>query len=125
MRLPVDDDVYELDQDYLGPPGRYLGRLKYRSLALFPLIFVCLMLMQRGLGLGLSLLSFGYLVVATAWTTRWLSRLANFERPLTVVLQIFCHELGAQRPPSRGDAASFSSFHFQQRITAHVASSSR
>lgn len=36
MRLPDDDEIYDVDQTYLGPPGYYIGRLRYRMIAVTP-----------------------------------------------------------------------------------------
>lgn len=38
MRLPDDDELYEVDQTYLGPPRRYIGEMRYRTIFLFLVI---------------------------------------------------------------------------------------
>ena len=44
MLLPVDDELYEVEQTYLGPPRRYLARTRHKAifawLVIGPLTFV-------------------------------------------------------------------------------------
>ncbi len=101
MQLVDDDEVYEVDQDYLGPPGRYIGRFKYRSLLVFPLLFILLTIVVRPLGVGLGIFSLAWTGVLAAWLTRQLVSRVTHERPLGSVLATFWHELSAAREPRR------------------------
>ena len=44
MRLHDDDELYQVDQTYLGPPGRYIAPMRHKAifawLILGPLTFV-------------------------------------------------------------------------------------
>jgi hypothetical protein len=44
MLLPVDDELDEVEQTYLGPPRRYLARMRHKAifawLVIGPLTFV-------------------------------------------------------------------------------------
>ncbi|MCL2453988.1 MAG: hypothetical protein FWD18_01605 [Micrococcales bacterium] len=96
MRLPDDDEIYNVDQTYLGPPGYLIGRFRYRSLFLGPLLFlVGLALVARTT--GYSLLSVGLLVLGVAWLTRKIVDWTSSERPLDVIASVLVHEVSARR----------------------------
>jgi len=106
MQLVDDDEVYEVDQDYLGPPGRYIGRFKYRSLMVFPVLFILATIAARQLGVGLGLFSLAWTGVLAAWVTRQVISRVTYERPLGSLFATFWHELSAPRLPRRPDGRS-------------------
>ena len=96
MRLPDDDEIYDVDQTYLGPPGYFVGRFRYRSLFLAPGLFlVGLVLVARTV--GYSVLSVGLLAVVVAWLTKKIVDWTSSERPLGVVAAVAVHEVNARR----------------------------
>ena len=40
MQVRTDDEIYDVDSSYLGPPGHYLGRVRYKTLLIFPAIYL-------------------------------------------------------------------------------------
>ncbi len=107
MRLPDDDDIYEVDQDYLGPPGRYVGRVKYRSIAVFPVLFLLLTVVQRQVGIAPGVFSILWTVVIASYLTGEVISRTTYERPLSALLWTFWHELSAERSPTKGAASAF------------------
>jgi hypothetical protein len=103
MRLPDDDEIYDVDQTYLGPPGKYIGRYRYRALMVGPLVFLLGLAMLARTGIGFSLLSVGLLFLVVARLTTWVVDHTNQERPIPVLVATFRHELTARRAPHRGD----------------------
>lgn len=101
MQLVDDDEVYEVDQDYLGPPGRYIGRFKYRSLLIFPVLFLLALIVSIQLGAGIGLFSLAWTALLAGWLTRQVIARVTYERPLGALLATFAHELTAAREPRR------------------------
>ena len=54
MRLPVDDEIYNVNAVWLGPPSKTLPfRARYVAYAVGTLVFVLLQIIERRLGIGL------------------------------------------------------------------------
>jgi hypothetical protein len=102
VRLPDDDEIYDVDQTYLGPPGRYIGRFRYRAILIGPVIFLVGLVTINQSGIGYSLLSVGLLTIGTAWLTGWFVDHTSQERPVGVLIQTFAHELTARRAVTKG-----------------------
>jgi hypothetical protein len=102
MRLPDDDEIYDVDQTYLGPPGRYIGRFRYRAILVGPVVFLVGLVTINQSGIGYSLLSVGLLTIGTAWLTGWFVDHTSQERPVGVLIQTFAHELTARRAVTKG-----------------------
>jgi len=102
MRLPDDDEIYDVDQTYLGPPGRYIGRFRYRAILIGPVVFLLGLVTINKSGIGYSLLSVGLLVIGTAWLTGWIVDHTSQERPVGVLVQTMAHELTARRAVTKG-----------------------
>jgi hypothetical protein len=102
MRLPDDDEIYDVDQTYLGPPGRYIGRFRYRAILIGPVVFLLGLVTINQSGIGYSLLSVGLLAIGTAWLTGWLVDHTSQERPVGVLIQTMAHELTARRAVTKG-----------------------
>ena len=109
MRLPDDDELYEVDQTYLGPPGRYIAPMRHKAifawLGIAPLAFV----IARQAGMQFSLLSVGLLLIGTVWAAMVLADHATPERPISAIAASFWNDLRAPRLDrkahgSRGDA---------------------
>ena len=101
MRLPVDDEIYNVDAVWLGPPHKTLPfRARYVAYAVGTLVFVLLQIIERRLGIGLGFFSLAYSVLATVGLTRLTLSVVDADRPLTSVLAAFAHEVGAPRERS-------------------------
>lgn len=106
MRLPDDDEIYDVDQTYLGPPGKYIGRLRYRALAIGPFIGLFGLVFLLRSGIGFSVLSVGLTVLVTIRLTQWVVDQTSQERPIPVLFQVIWHELTARRPLTKGARSS-------------------
>ena len=102
MLLPDDDEIYDVDQTYLGPPGRYIGRFRYRMLALAPVVLLIGLAFLWRTGIGFSLLSVALTVMVGLRLTQWVVDKTSQERPIPVLVSMFWHELGARRAPTKG-----------------------
>ncbi|MBC9822869.1 hypothetical protein [Terrabacter sp. MAHUQ-38] len=110
MRLPDDDELYEVDQTYLGPPGRYIAPMRHKAifawLGIAPLAFV----IARRVGMEFSLLSVGLLLIATVWVAMVLADHATPERPISAIAASFWNDLRAPRADRRVRGASGAAF---------------
>lgn len=108
MHLPDDDELYEVDQTYLGPPGRYLGQFRFKAiaawLAIGPLTFVTM----NKVGAPLTLLTVGLTVLAVTAVAGAVADVATTERPLGSVVASLVNDVRAARPPSTVFAATAS-----------------
>ena len=81
MRLPDDDELYNIDQTYLGPPRRYIAPMRHKAIfawiAIGPISFV----IAYKVGLEMTLLSVGILFFATLWASMTIADHATPERP--------------------------------------------
>lgn len=101
MRLPDDDEIYDVDATYLGPPGRYIGRFRHKTLIIWPVLFLIGLAMLQRLGGRVSLLTVGLTVIVVSWLTTWIADHTNAERPVKVLAAVLWHETGATRPALR------------------------
>ncbi len=101
MRLPDDDEIYDVDQTYLGPPGRYIGRLRYRALAIGPLMILLGLAFLQRTGIGFNLLTVAITVMVAIRLTQWIVDKTNQERPFKVIVQVAAHEVTARRRPTK------------------------
>jgi hypothetical protein len=98
MRLPVDDEIYNVNAVWLGPPNKTLPfRARYVAYAVGTLVFVALQVIERQLGIGLGFFSLAYSLLATVGLTRLILGVVDADRPLGSVLTGFAHEVGAPR----------------------------
>jgi len=98
VRLPVDDEIYNVNSVWLGPPDRTLPfRARYVAYAVGAVVFVLLQMVERRLGIGLGFFSLAYSVLATVGLTRLILSVVNPDRPLAAVLAAFAHEVSAPR----------------------------
>lgn len=98
MRLPVDDEIYNVDAVWLGPPGKTLPfRARYVSYAIGTVIFVLLQIIERRMGVGVGFFSLAYSLLATAGLTRLVLAFVDHDRPVITVVQSFINEVAAPR----------------------------
>ncbi len=102
MRLPVDDEIYQVNGVWLGPPGKTLPwRARYVAYAVGVAIFVVLQVVERRLGIGLGFFSLAYSVLITVGLTRLVLTVVDHDRPVTSVVAAFSHEVSAPREDKR------------------------
>lgn len=98
MRLLVDDEIYNVNAVWLGPPNKTLPfRARYVAYAVGAIVFVLLQIIERRLGIGLGFFSLAYSLLATVGLTRLILSVVDADRPLSSVLIGFAHEVGAPR----------------------------
>ena len=102
MRLPVDDEIYNVNAVWLGPPNKTLPfRARYVAYAVGALVFVLLQVIERRLGIGLGFFSLAYTLLVTVGLTRLILNVVDADRPLGSVIAGFAHEVGAPRERTR------------------------
>ena len=102
MRLPVDDEIYNVNAVWLGPPNKTLPfRARYVAYAVGALVFVLLQIIERRLGIGLGFFTLAYSLLATVGLTRLILSVVDADRPLGSVLAGFAHEVGAPREKTK------------------------
>lgn len=107
MRLPVDDEIYNVNAVWLGPPDKTLPfRARYVAYAVGALVFVILQIIERRLGIGLGFFTLAYSLLATVGLTRLILSVVDADRPLSSVLAGFAHEVGAPRESTRPRAST-------------------
>lgn len=106
MRLPDDDDIYDIDQDYLGPPGKYIGRFNYRTIAVFPAVFFVELVVMNMAGVGFGIFKILWALLIASYLTGQVVDRTTYERPLKSLFVTWWHELTATRPTTRGEAAA-------------------
>ena len=107
MRLPVDDEIYNVNAVWLGPPNKTLPfRARYVAYAVGALVFVVLQVIERKLGIGLGFFTLAYSLLATVGLTRLILSVVDADRPLSSVLAGFAHEVGAPRESTKPRAAT-------------------
>lgn len=102
MRLPVDDEIYNVNAVWLGPPRKTLPwRARYVAYAVGLVVFVLLQVVERRLGIGLGFFSLAYSLLATVALTRLVLSMVDHDRPLLSALATFVHEIEAPREDTR------------------------
>ena len=115
MRLPVDDEIYQVNGVWLGPPGKTLPwRARYVAYAVGVVIFVVLQAIERRLGIGLGFFSVAYSLLVTVGLTRLVLKVVDHDRSVGSVVTAFAHEVGAPREDLRERRFTF----HPRRITA-------
>ena len=103
MRLPVDDEIYNVNAVWLGPPRNTLPwRARYVAYGVGLVVFVLLQAIERRLGIGLGFFSLAYSLLATVGLTRLILSVVDHDRPLGSVLAAFVHEVDAPREFIKG-----------------------
>lgn len=102
MRLPVDDEIYNVNAVWLGPPRNTLPwRARYVAYGVGLVVFVLLQAVERRLGIGLGFFSMAYSLLATVGLTRLVLSVVDHDRPLGSVLAAFAHEVDAPRESTK------------------------
>ena len=108
MRLPVDDEIYNVNAVWLGPPRNTLPwRARYVAYGVGLVVFVLLQAVERRLGIGLGFFSMAYSLLATVGLTRLILSVVDHDRPLGSVLAAFAHEVDAPRESTKGTVHTY------------------
>lgn len=94
MRLPVDDEIYDVNA-VLGKTLPF--RARYVAYAVGAAVFVLLQVAERRLGIGLGFFTLAYTLLATVGGTRVILRLVDHDRPVSSVLRGLVNEVNAPR----------------------------
>ncbi|WP_214369788.1 hypothetical protein [Pseudonocardia sp. H11422] len=99
MRSSSDDELYALQNRYLGPPGRtLLWQARYTAYGVWIAYGFLFLIIRQQLGLFPGFLGYIVVVVAAVAATIYTMRVVTPERPAAAVLRMFSAELQAPRP---------------------------
>lgn len=100
MRLGDDDEVQKVDATYLGPPGKYIGRLRYRVVAIFLLLLpLTLWLVAETVGMGFFPVLWA--IIGCAYGSGWLADHLSTDRPIVTSINVTARELVTPRREDR------------------------
>lgn len=99
MRSRSDDELYALQNRWLGPPGRtLLWQARYAAYVVWVGYFLFFLIVRQQLGDALSgFLGYAIVAVAALLATHGTMRVVTPDRPAGQVLRMFFAELGAPR----------------------------
>lgn len=107
MRLPVDDEIYNVNAVWLGPPGKTLPfRARYVAYAVGAAVFVLLQIAERRLGIGIGFFALAYTLLVTVGVTKVILRVVDHDRPLGAVLRALINEVNAPRAQTRAKTST-------------------
>lgn len=107
MRLPVDDEIYNVNAVWLGPPGKTLPfRARYVAYAVGAAVFVSLQIVERRLGIGFGFFALAYTLLVTVGVTKLILRVVDHDRPLGAVLRGLINEVNAPRAHTHGTTST-------------------
>lgn len=96
-----DDEVQKVDSTYLGPPGKYIGRISYRAAGLFVLLLPTLLfIVDKIVGLGFWTVLWSFLLSMVL--SGWISDNVTTNRPLTGTIRMASGELFTPRRRATG-----------------------
>lgn len=98
MLVRGDDEIYEVDSSYLGPPGRYLGRMRYKTLLIFPALYFPVLAVMYSMGVPMTLLTVGGSFLICLKINQLLGKRFTRLTPVGAVFAQFLAELTAPRP---------------------------
>lgn len=106
MRLPDDDELYEVDQSYLGPPGRYIAVMRHKAIFAWLVIAPLVLVVVRRLDVPITLLTGGLLTLFTIWAAMKVADHTNTEVPFGALVQTLHNELVTPRPAREVEQAA-------------------
>jgi hypothetical protein len=99
MRLPDDDEVYEVDQTYLGPPGRYIAAMRHKAIFAWLVVAPLVLVVLGRLDIPMTLLTGGLAFLFTLWVAMKVADHTSEEVPVAAAVSAFWNELTARRSP--------------------------
>jgi hypothetical protein len=107
MRLPVDDEIYNVNAVWLGPPGKTPPfRARYVAYGVGAAVFVLLQIVERRIGVGFGFFALAYTLLVTVGVTKVILRVVDHDRPLGAVLRGLVNEVNAPRVQTRGTTST-------------------
>lgn len=107
MRLPVDDEIYNVNAVWLGPPGKTLPfRARYVAYGVGAAVFVLVQMIERRLGIGFGFFALAYSLLVTVAVTKLILRVVDHDRPVSAVLKGLVNEVSAPRATTRRTTAT-------------------
>ena len=97
MKLPDDDEIYNVDETYLGPPGRYIAPMRQKAIFAWVVIGPFLAVVLMKLGMPWTLLTVGMFVLGVTWLAMWLADHTTNERSFGSLVRTFTNEVSAKR----------------------------
>jgi hypothetical protein len=98
MRVRTDDEIYRIDQVWLGPPrATFPWRATYASYLVGFLIFILVLFVQRRIGIRFDILPTAWALVITVALTRLISRKVNYEKGVVHLFEHFWYEVSGPR----------------------------
>jgi hypothetical protein len=119
LRVRTDDEIYRIDQVWLGPPrATFPWRATYASYLLGFLIFLAVLFVQRRIGIAFDILPTAWALVITVFLTRLVSRKVNYEKGVVHLFQHFWHEVTGPRASTGGRGGAVRNQHVRVRRRA-------
>ncbi|HEY0574290.1 MAG TPA: hypothetical protein VGD73_09315 [Pseudonocardia sp.] len=98
MRVRTDDEIYRIDQVWLGPPrATFPWRATYASYLVGFLIFVAVLFVQRRIGIQFNIMPTAWALVISVALTRLIARKVNYEKGVVHLFEHFWHEVTGPR----------------------------
>jgi hypothetical protein len=119
LRVRTDDEIYRIDQVWLGPPrATFPWRATYPSYLLGFLIFLAVLFVQRRVGISFDVLPTAWALVITVFLTRLVSRKVSYEKGVVHLFQHFWHEVSGPRGSTGGRGGEVRNQHVRVRRRA-------
>jgi hypothetical protein len=107
LKLPNDDELRQVSNDFLGPRGyQFPFRARYSAYGIGLTLAVAAFAVERRLGIGIGIWSVVWTVGAVVLATRWIGERVSYETPLRAVLGTFWAEVTAPRVRVKGESAT-------------------
>lgn len=93
-----DDEIYRTNSVWLGPPKLTLGNgVRYVTLAIFAVLVLVVMKVEREMGIGFGVFSTAWAVLISVVVARFLASKIDYERPLGAMAKLVCREIATPR----------------------------
>jgi hypothetical protein len=109
MKLPDDDELYRVDQTYLGPPRRYIAAMRHKAIFAFLIIAPILLVTLRQVGVPVTVLTVGLWLIASVWLAMQAADHIGEETSTGALAATFWNELTTPRPVRRPVRATVAS----------------
>jgi hypothetical protein len=109
MKLPDDDELYRVDQTYLGPPGRYISAMRHKAIFAFLVIAPLLLVIMRKGGIPVTLLTVAIWFFGSIWLAMTAADHIGEETSAGALAATLRNELTTPRPDHRTRRATTAS----------------
>jgi hypothetical protein len=116
MRVRTDDEIYRIDQVWLGPPrATFPWRATYASYLVGFLIFVAVLFVQRRIGIQFNIMPTAWALVISVALTRLIARKVNYEKGVVHLFEHFWYEVTGPRERSEHQGGAVRTNHVRVR----------